>query len=60
MPTMFDVYPLHKLLGEAMRLARQAELPDTYMQLEEIRKKLVSEFHAVRAIKQVGGTYPSP
>lgn len=49
--TMLDVYDLDHALEEALRLAQEAGLPDTYMKLEEARALIVSEFKAVRAIE---------
>lgn len=59
MTTMADIYWLREKLFEAAEAARQAELPDTYEKLVEIQGQLVSEFKAVRVIKQAGGAYPN-
>lgn len=58
MSSMSDVYALDQALEAALEAARKAELPDTYEQLTEIRKQIVSEFKAARAIKNAGGYYP--
>jgi hypothetical protein len=60
MSTMFDVYHLSQHLEAAIEAARSAELPDTHEQLLEIRKQIVAEFKATRAIKNAGGHYPDP
>jgi hypothetical protein len=59
MATMFDVFVVDQRLKEAIEAAREAELPDTYEKLVEIRKQAVAEFHAVRTIKNAGGSYPT-
>lgn len=58
MASMSDVYQLDQSLERSIEMARQAELPDTYEQLVKIRQLIVSEFKAVRALKNVGASYP--
>lgn len=60
MSSMFDVYTLDQSLEASIEAARKAELPDTYEKLIEIRKQIVAEFKATRAIKNAGGHYPDP